>query len=77
MSSKDKTRQKLMGSMRKTKAVAGIGADQANTGPVIDASKKTVTAKTVTEREVESGAPSRDKLRGGDGYQSKGRVWPD
>ena len=77
MSSKDKTRQKLMGSMRKTKAEAGIG------------SKKTADAKAspeVTESRPEQKKAPAPKTRSAsrnrgtvtaDPYQSGRRIWPD
>jgi hypothetical protein len=74
MSTKDKTRQKLMGSMRKTKEVAGIGVDStpAET-PVVspdlaEQSKKTAVSKV---RATSQDTPKRTA------YQSGRRVWPD
>lgn len=87
MTSKDKTREKLVGSMRKTKAAAGIESD--NTETVTEAGAAVVEEKvvdTVTEakaakpaaqsakRNVKSSRPARDSV---DSYQSGRRVWPD
>jgi hypothetical protein len=77
MTSKDKTRQKLVGSMRKTKAVAGIGPDTANTESVDEDLKPTVKAKPVSATNAERGVPAKTKARVVDAYQSGRRVWPD
>lgn len=77
MSIKDKTRQKLVGSMRKTKAVAGIGPDKANTESVAEALERTVKAKSVNASNAERVVPAKAKSHGADGYQSGRRVWPD
>ena len=77
MSSMDKTRQKLMGSMRKTKAVAGGGADKAQHESEDEAPKATVTAKPASVNKTERVESAKAKPRGIDGYQSRGRVWPD
>jgi hypothetical protein len=74
MSSKDKTRQKLVGSMRKTKASAGIGPGNSHeraqppAAPVAEPPKKQAVAQT---RRARSNAES------GDRYRSGRRVWPD
>ena len=77
MSGKDKTRQKLMGSMRKTKAVAGIGPDNADTESVAEDPKPTAKAKPVPATDAEKVAPAKTKLGGADAYHSGRRVWPD
>ena len=77
MSSKDKTRQKLVGSMRKTKAVAGIGADNVNTSSVAKDAKSAAKAKQVSASNVKRDVPAKANLRDVDGYQSGWRVWPD
>ena len=77
MSSKDKTRQKLVGSMRKTKSVAGIGVDNANTESVAEDHKQPVKAKPVVATNAERVVATKSKSRGADGYQSGRRVWPD
>ncbi|MGW8246631.1 MAG: hypothetical protein ACWGOV_00860 [Acidiferrobacterales bacterium] len=75
MSSKDKTRQKLVGSMRKTKAEAGIGAETEETKVSPDLPKPK-PAKQAEPRETrrEWTSPASSK---GDRYQSGRRVWPD
>ncbi len=77
MSSKDKARQKLVGSMRKTKAVAEIGSDNANTESVTEDLKPPAKAKPVPATNAERVVPTKAKLYGADGYQSRRRVWPD
>lgn len=77
MSSRDKTREKLMGSMRKTKAIAGIGGEQvgkktANTGPAEAKPVRSTPRKVI--RDVPSRRTGMDKA---DPYQSGRRVWPD
>ena len=74
MSTKDKTRQKLVGSMRKTKSVAGIGSD--------DTTTEAPTAVAEAPRSVKpaaggAGKTSKSATAGADGYQSGRRVWPD
>lgn len=77
MSTKDKTRQRLVGSMRKTKAVAGIGADNVDTGSVAEAIKPVVKAKAVAATNAERLVTSKTEVRCADTYQSGRRVWPD
>ncbi|MCG6975689.1 MAG: hypothetical protein LJE56_04690 [Acidiferrobacterales bacterium] len=76
MSSKDKTRQKLVGSMRKTKADAGIGtenADETKASPDLP-EPKPPKQPAAREPKRESTKPVSAK---GDSYQSGRRVWPD
>ena len=74
MSSKDKTREKLMGSMRKTKADAGIGT-ASKTEPV--ASQTTPEpAKSAPQKASRTQSPQPQRVSS-DGYQSGRRVWPD
>lgn len=77
MSSKDKTRQKLVGSMRKTKAVAGIDSDNVNREVVAEDAKPAANAKQVSATNVERDMPAKAKPRGANVYQSGRRVWPD
>jgi len=75
MSRKDKTREKLVGSMRKSKADAGIGME--NTGeskvsPDLPREKPTRQAVAREHRRERSGASVK-----GDPYQSGRRIWPD
>lgn len=76
MNSKDKTRQKLVGSMRKTKVAAGIGEDPAE--------EKTTAPAQLTPKQPRSGGQPKTSqavsLTGGPGpdpYQCGRRVWPD
>lgn len=77
MSSKDKTRQKLVGSMRKTKADAGIGGtedtEEMKVSPDLPRPKPPKQA-VAQETRRESANPGRAK---GDPYQGGRRVWPD
>jgi hypothetical protein len=75
MSTKDKTRQKLMGSMRKNKEVAGIGTDstQAKT-PVVSPDVSGQTKQPVISKA--RGTTTQDTLKR-DAYQTGRRVWPD
>lgn len=73
MSSKDKTRDKLVDSMRTVKASDAAGSDEVQeekkTGsPQKRAVKKKVSRKKITQK-IES-TP-------GDSYQKSPRVWPD
>ena len=77
MSTKDKTRQKLVGSMRKTKAVAGIGADNAAVEAVAETPKPVAKAKPVSATNAKSVVAGETQPRGADAYQSGRRVWPD
>jgi len=76
MSSKDKTRQKLVGSMRKTKVEAGIGVENAEETNVSPDLPKPQPARQAEAREIkrESMKPDPEKS---DGYQSGRRIWPD
>ena len=79
MTTRDKTREKLLGSMRKTKEVIEGQADtkqahaQTYTQPATSAGTKTTPKKT-------KGAGPTAALQTesvADPYQSTGRVWPD
>lgn len=83
MSTKDKTREKLVNSMRKTKAVINDQSDskQAHaetyapaSGQSAEGAKKVAStrAEQVTEK-----LPSTRPETGSDPYQSRDRVWPD
>jgi hypothetical protein len=77
MNSKDKTRQKLVGSMRKTKAVAGVKPDHIETESSFSASETRKPAKPAGNRVNASASSSRSRPIGANGYQSGRRVWPD
>lgn len=76
MSSNDKTRQKLMESMRKTKAGTGKKSKEddskANSKAKDD---KPERKKTKTAGKKKSSKPSL--TTGADPYQSGRRIWPD
>lgn len=76
MSSKDKTRQKLVGSMRKTKADAGIGVGDAEETKVRPGLPQPKLPRQPVARETRRESPKTDQLKG-DRYQSGRRVWPD
>ena len=81
MNSKDKTREKLVGSLRKTKAVAGIGQDtKEGTEPIAPVAQKPTKPRPsrAKGRVVSAGASTlRPETVSADGYQSGRRVWPD
>ena len=77
MSSKDKTRQKLVGSMRKTKAVAGIGAVNAAPETAAEDPRPAARTKPVPASKTERAAFAETTVRATDAYQSGRRVWPD
>ena len=76
MTDKDKARQKLVESMRKTKAATGPTARK-------KVKKKSAARRPPANRKPKSGAmPAKTKNRQPgtvmpDPYQSSGRVWPD
>ena len=74
MSSKDKTREKLMGSMRKTKADAGIGT---TSKPESSASEAAPEPAKPAPQKASRTPGSQPRTTGSDGYQSGRRVWPD
>ena len=83
MSTKDKTREKLVNSMRKTKAVINKQSDskQAHAETYAPAPAKSAKAgKNAAPARAEEVAKKLSSTRpetGGDPYQSRGRVWPD
>ena len=83
MTSKDKTREKLVGSMRKTKAGAGIGTDSgpsesaAATPEVEEKVAEAKTAKPATKADKRDSKPKQPERVSADCYQSGRRVWPD
>lgn len=68
MTVSDKSSDKLVASIRKTKSAAATGSKK-------PAAKKAVRKKAVRTRAA-SGAKSTVK-QSSDTYQSQGRVWPD
>lgn len=75
MSSKDKTREKLMGSMRKTKADAGIESSN-QTQPAKVSPATTASSKPAAEK-IARATPAASPRVSTEGYQSGRRVWPD
>lgn len=84
MSTKDKAREKLLNSMRKTKEVINDQPDskQAHAETYAPAAAKSTKRKKAAPKsahvadqvaELPSTRPSPDK----DPYQSQGRIWPD
>ena len=76
MSSKDKTRQKLVGSMRKTKAEAGIGAETSAANKVSTDLHKPKPPKQPMALETKRESTKPDSAKR-DLYQRGRRVWPD
>jgi hypothetical protein len=84
MSSTDKTRQKLMASMRKTKkGSTGKEDTAASAGKTTAAKSATRPARKAAAKSGKAGAgeAARDKAKTGsvvtDPYQGGRRVWPD
>lgn len=79
MSAKDKAREQLLNSMRKTKTVINDQPDvkqahaETYAPPAPKPARKAAPAKTA---KAAGTAPARSALAG-DTYQSSGRVWPD
>ena len=78
MSSKDKTREKLMGSMRKTKADAGIGSNEQAKPAASTTAATPPAAKPAARSSTPANRPPQPRTTGSaDSYQSGRRVWPD
>lgn len=77
MTSKDRTRQKLVGSMRKTKAAAGIASAGVDGATGVSGSEKDGTAKSAKPVAARTAGTSAKRNVGTNGYQSGHRVWPD
>jgi hypothetical protein len=86
MTSNDKTREKLVGSMRKTKAVTGTGTESAETETAAAAADETTVktaaepvakAKTEAKNDGRIESTSQPARASVDSYQSGQRVWPD
>lgn len=74
MSNKDKTREKLMESMRMTKSDAGKAEDTGATESSKPKAEKPVAKKAAKKAEKKPAAKSAVNA---DAYQSAQRVWPD
>lgn len=72
MTTEDKTGDKLVASIRKTKAGATASAQPDNAKPANPAPRKKAAAK----RAVKSDTSTKSAPEGGQ-YQSVRRVWPD
>jgi len=81
MSTKDKAREKLLNSMRKTKAVINDQPDskQAHAETYAPpAAKATTSRKPAPARASKpEPAPAAHRAASHDPYQSAGRIWPD
>ena len=81
MSSTDKTRQKLMDSMRKTKAgsTSKSGTPKSDTKASSSAAQSKPAAKPAAKPAPAKRKPARQPVKkgGGDPYQVGRRVWPD
>ena len=80
MSSTDKTRQKLMDSMRKTKAGSASKSDTPTTKSDTKTSSNAGQTKPAAKPAAARRKPAaRQQVRkgGGDPYQVGRRVWPD
>ncbi|MEJ2391897.1 MAG: hypothetical protein P8019_10940 [Gammaproteobacteria bacterium] len=79
MNTKDKAREKLLNSMRKTKEVINDQPDvkqahaETYAQPAAKSSKKPAAAKTTKARATTPARP----MTAHDPYQSGGRIWPD
>ncbi|MGB5397075.1 MAG: hypothetical protein WBN96_08000 [Gammaproteobacteria bacterium] len=76
MTTNDKTRQKLVSSMRKTKVTANNKTTAAGPGVSNTASEVKPTVKKVNKVNKKAAAPGAGQVSV-DSYQSGGRVWPD
>lgn len=82
MSTKDKTRAKLMDSMRKTKESASAQTHQPATTSAPKAETKPAASapsaeKPAARKPVAKTSSGGYTSRGKDAYQSGGRIWPD
>lgn len=77
MTTKDRTRQKLVGSMRKTKAVAGIGTENTETETIAADTKVSQPGKPAAAKAGSASKVSRPEPERRDSYQSGRRIWPD
>ena len=86
MSTRDKTRDKLLSSMRKTKAVtsdqpaskqAQADTDAAPPGKSTRRTKTNKKKAAPATTKAASGLPLTQPVPASDPYQSRGRIWPD
>ena len=76
MSNTDKTKQKLMESMRMTKEGSGKKIDEADTKQKITLKDEKTVKKEKKQAATKKAAKDTQKLSV-DPYQSVSRVWPD
>ena len=77
MTSKDKTREKLVGSMRRTKSAAGIGNDNAEPESAAASPVASAPAAPAAAGKAKPSAAPRPETVNAEAYQSGRRVWPD
>ena len=77
MSSKDKTREKLMGSIRKTKAGAGTGSRSEPDKTSASQASVSRSAKSIAKRASRVTSDPQSRTISPDAYESGRRVWPD
>lgn len=79
MTTKDKTREKLLNSMRKTKEVISDQPDskQAHAKTYAPPVAKTAKVAIPEKSDQVSELPFTHPVLSRDPYQSRGRVWPD
>ena len=81
MSTTDKAQQKLVDSMRKTKARSGGAPASAKkaeeTKPAASRSKKKASATKAAAKESAKPTAATARQVGADPYQASPRVWPD
>lgn len=78
MNNQDKTRQKLLDSMRKTRTGAAV---EVSTEKPVSKKKSKARAKSKSKKIGSSGSQSQSRQQPAaaaqDLYQSGGRIWPD
>ena len=81
MSTTDKAQQKLVDSMRKTKARSGgtpaPAKKPAETKPAVSRSKKKVSTRRAAAKKSPKPAATTERRLGAGSYQASPRVWPD
>jgi hypothetical protein len=77
MTSKDRPQDKLLGSMRKTKAAAGAAVVENVEETAVERKAEAKTAKPAAASDTRDITSSQPVRGGADSYQSGQRVWPD
>lgn len=75
MTTSDKTRQKLVDSMRKTKAASGSESGDSSK-PAASVGPRAKSRKTGTKGKTKT-SPTPSRQGSADPYQAGRRVWPD